>query len=271
VTVLVPKAEQPALPAVPASAHPSQRLAFLLIAVCISCKPAQPPPKPAAAGPQVPATVVTIRTTIQPEKKTYTHTIVIAGDLARSTGEHDTWRLFDTKAKTVTFVDDVERTIRTQAFPAIVQERSATNAAALPPHYPRAAFARSAEHRVIHGANAEKVTITSGAYTRELWIAEDPSIPRDLFAMMHASETPSSPLAPMMRDVDRELVSERGFPLVDRTTVPVGRGLLVVERTVIGIAQRDVPESLMAFPRGYEDRTNGATAQGPGKGARRKD
>ena len=248
-----------------------KRLGLLVIAVCLSCKPAEQPAKPAAAGPQVRATVVTSRTTIQPEKKTYRHDIVIAGDRARSTGEHDVWRLFDMKAKTVTFVDDVARTVRTEAFPAIVQQRSTTNAAALPPHYPRAKIARTNERRTLQGVAAERMTIVSGRYERELWLAEHPSIPRDLFAMMHASETQSSPLAPMMRDVDRALVSARGFPLLDRTIVPAGKSELVVERAVVGIAERDVLESLLVIPKGYEDRTDGTTTQGLAKGARRKD
>lgn len=237
------------------SAHPSLRLAVLVLAVCTSCKPGPKPAKPAAAGPQVRATVVTIRTTVEPEKKSYGSAIIIAGDSARSTGELDTWRLFHTKANTVTFVDDVEKTIRTEALPEIVKRRTATNAAELPPHYPRAKLVRTDERRPMHGASAEKVTITSGGYTRELWLAEHPAIPRDLFAMMHASETPSSPLAPMMRDVDRALTAARGFPLVDRTTVPLGNRDLVVERTVVAIAQRDVPESMLATPKGYKDLT----------------
>ncbi len=246
-----------------------RRLCLLAIAVCLSCKPAsQQPAKPAAAGPQVRATVVTIRTTI--DKKTHDHTIVIARDLARSTAEHDTWRLFDTKANQVTFVDDVARTVRTEALPALVKKREVVNAAELPPHYPRATFASSAESRTLQGVSAEKVTIASGAYKRELWLAKHPSIPDALFAMMHVSETPSSPLAPMMRDVDRALDAVRGFPLLDRTTVPVGKGQLVVERTVVAISQRDVPESLLLIPKGYDDRTNGATAKGLGEGAGRK-
>jgi hypothetical protein len=248
-----------------------RRLWILVVAVCLSCKPAQQqPPKPgAAAGPQVRATVVTIRTTI--DKKPREHTIVISGDRARSTAEHDTWRLFDTKAKTVTVVDDVARTVKTERFPAIVERRNAVDAAALPAHYPRAELTRTNERRAMQGVTAQKVTIVSGGYARELWLAEHPSIPGDLFAMMYASETPTSPLAPMMRDVDRELVAARGFPLLDRTTVPVGKGELVVERAVVGISQRDVPESMLAIPKGYEDRTNGRTAgEGLAEGARRK-
>lgn len=232
-----------------------RRLAFLLLAICIACKPSPQPAKPAAAGPHVRATVVTIRTTVQPENKTWVRNLVIAGGRARDTGEHDTWRLYDTKANTVTFVDDVERTIRTESLAKIVSKREESQKKPLPAHFPRAKFARTEERRPLHGVTAEQALIESGAYRRELWLAEHPSIPRGLFAMMHASEPPSSPLAPMARDVDEALIATRGFPLADRTTVPLGKETLIVERTVTSIAQQQVAESLLALPKGYRDLT----------------
>src|SRR5436190_938283 len=102
-----------------------KRLVLLLVLVCITCK--QPPPQTAApaAGPQVNATVVTIRTTIEPDKKTYTHAIVIANGVARSTSELDQWRLFDTKSKSVTFVDDIAKTTRTESFESLLKSHRA--------------------------------------------------------------------------------------------------------------------------------------------------
>src|SRR5207253_2419602 len=49
-------------------------------------------------GPQVRATVITIETKIQPDNKTFSHTIVISGDKARSLDEIDHWRLIDLKS-----------------------------------------------------------------------------------------------------------------------------------------------------------------------------
>lgn len=229
---------------------------LLLIAVCISCKPSpQQQPAKTAAPPQVRATVISVRTTVEPEKKTHEHAIVVAGDRARHTGENDRWRLFDLKAQTVTFVDDVEKTIRTEPLAALVRRRATFNANALPPHYPPAKLVRTNETKAMHGAAARKVVILSGAYRRELWLGEHPRIPRGLFAMMHASDTPSSPLGPIMRAVDAALVNERGFPLSDRTEVPLGKDKLVVERTVTGVAEREVPEALLKLPDGYKDLT----------------
>ena len=233
-----------------------KRLVFLLVAVCLSCKPAPTKPsKPSAGEPRIAATVITIRTTTEPEKKTFTRSIVVAGDKARDLGEPDVWRLYDTKAKTVTFVDDVAKTIRTEPYSALVEKRRKATAAPLPSGYPRVQFSRTKERRVLLGVNAEQSVIESGRYRRELWLAEHPAIPRELFAMMHLSEAPSSPLAAMTRAVDDAIAVMRGFPLADRISVPFGSGDLIVERTVTTIVRQDVPVAALTLPRDYEDLT----------------
>lgn len=224
-------------------------LLLTLIAVCISCKPApKPTAKKPAAGPQVRATVVTLRSTI--EKTSVDHQLVIAGSKVRFTGENDLWRLYDTKAGTVTFVDDVAKTYRTETLEAVTARRRTTNAAALGPQFPRARIERTSKTNVLHGATAHQTVIASGSYRRELWMAEHPAIPRGLFAMIHASDTTTSPLAPMMSAVDEAMSKERGFPLSDVSTL---NGQPVAERNVTAIAQRDVPEALVTVPKDYKD------------------
>ena len=225
-------------------------LLVTLIAVCLSCKPAPKQTAKPAAGPQVRATVVTIRTTV--DKTNVDHQLVIAGDKARFTGEYDVWRLYDLKANTVTFVDDVARTMRTQPLQKILDDQRARNAASLGGNVPRARIERTTTSKVLHGTTARQAVIVSGTYRRELWLAEHPSIPRGLFAMMHASDPATSPLAPMMKAVDEELSAERGFPLEDRATLGNQR---IAERSVTSIAQRDVPQALVTLPKGYKDVT----------------
>lgn len=233
------------------------RVALLLsIAIFNACKPAPPQPAaPKAAGPTVRATVVTIRTTMTPESRTQTRTLVIVGDKARDTGEHEVWRLLDTKANTVTFVDEIERTIRTESMKTILAKRRAIMANGLPAHYPRVRLLRPGTKRPLQGVTAELLVIESGAYKRELWLGEHPAIPRGLFAMMYASDPPTLPLAPMMRAVDEALIDTRGFPLADHAEVPVSKDRLIVDRAVISIAVRDVPQTLVAIPKGYRDVT----------------
>ena len=68
-----------------------------------------------ALGPSLPLTgtladpVLTIETTIQPSNKKIAHSLTIANDRARSGDELDRWRLFDLKANTVTYVDNIRR------------------------------------------------------------------------------------------------------------------------------------------------------------------
>ncbi|HKR63728.1 MAG TPA: hypothetical protein VJZ00_08350 [Thermoanaerobaculia bacterium] len=241
-----------------------RRFALLIVAVvCAACKPAPPKPAKPSTVPMTRATVVTIRTTIQPGNRTLTHTLVIQGDRARSTAEHETWRFFDVKAKTVTFVDDVERTIRTEPLTSIVKRRRAATSARLPAHYASVRFTRGNERRMLQGVAAQQSIIQSGAYRRELWLAEHPSIPRGLFAMMHAAETPSSPLAPMMRAVDDALSTVQGFPLLDHSVVPYGNKKMVIERAVVSIAQQNVPAASIAIPAGYRDLTKPAASPRP--------
>jgi hypothetical protein len=205
--------------------------------------------------PQVRATVVTIRTTIARDETTRDHTLVIANGRARATNELDMWRLFDTKNNTVTFVDDIEKTVRTEPLAKLIAARRKVNESALPSHYPRVTFERTNEAKAVAGANATRHVVELGAYRRELWMAEHPAIPRGLFAMMHASEVPSSPLAPLARALDEALMTTRGFPLIDHSEVPLANAKLVVDRTVVSVAQRDVPEAMLAIPKGYKDLT----------------
>lgn len=234
----------------------SRLILLLSIAICVACKPATPPkPAPKAVGPTVRATVVAIRTTQAPEGRTWTHTLVIVGDRVRDTSEQDVWRLFDTKANTVTFVDDIAKTFRTESLQTLIAQRRAVTKKALPPHYPRARLLRPGTKRSILGSTAELIVIESGTYKRELWLAEPRTIPRGLFAMMHASTPPTQPLAPMMRDVDDALLETRAFPLADRAEVPVSNSTLIVDRTVMSIATKEVPAALITIPKGYRDLT----------------
>ncbi|HUP61566.1 MAG TPA: hypothetical protein VNA69_14225 [Thermoanaerobaculia bacterium] len=229
-------------------------LVIVLIAICAACKPAAKKPASPDARPQVRATVVTIRTTIQPENKTFTHALVIGKDRARFLGERDAWRLFDTNAKRVTFVNDATKTTRTESLDAILGSRRKTLANTLPAHYPRATVKRG-ERRPILEVNAEQLLIEAGAWRRELWFAEHRAIPDALFMMMHASDPPSSPLAPMMSAAEDALLRAKGFPLLDRSEIAYGKTTRVVERTVLSIVQRNVPASVLEVPKGYRDTT----------------
>ncbi len=218
--------------------------ALAALLVCIACnKPAQRAKVIARGEPQIRATVITMQTALQPANKTYTHQIVIADGRARSMNEVDGWRLFDFKHNNVMFVDEIAKTYRTESIVSLVQKRRAADRGELPDHTPRAQIVATGAHRVLQGINTSQSLIRAGAYQRELWIGEHPSIPSNLFAVMQVSDGSASSFAPMMKAIDDAFIDMKGFPLVDRAELPYGKTKMMVDRTVVSVQEKDVPQS----------------------------
>jgi hypothetical protein len=232
------------------------RLSRLLLALALLFACNKPPAAPAVAQknePTIRATVVTIQTTIQPANKTYTHTIVIANNRARSTDEADQWRLFDFAQKQVTYVDDIAHSVRVQSFADAIAARRAAVARPVPDGMPHAQFVVTNAQKTLQGVLTKQSIIRLGAYQRELWIGSHPLIPRGLFAMLQASEPASSPLAGITRAADEALMEVQGFPLADHAELPYENKKLVVDNTVVKIEQRDVPATLLTVSGKYSE------------------
>jgi hypothetical protein len=167
----------------------------------------------AALEPTVPATVITIRTSLQPQNRAITHSIVIANNRARSDNDLDRWRLFNLEDNTITYVDDLAKTYYTLPFT---------------PGQPGAAVIHTGAKRVLQGVETSQFLIRAGAYQRELWIGAPNNVPQQLFGMMNA-----------------EFAQIRGFPLIDHAELPYGKSKLVVDNAVVKIEQKNVPLSLL--------------------------
>lgn len=222
-------------------------------AICAACKPGSAPPARPDQVPKIRATVVTIQTKLQPQNRTFTHTLVIADGKARSGDEVDVWRLFDLRNKQVTFVDDLAKTYRNVPLATLIAERRNELARPLPAATPHAAFAATGATRVLHTVSAAEHLIRLGGYERRLWIGKHPSLPNELFAMTQASLPASSPLAGVARAADEALMAVQGFPLLDHAELPVGNQKLVVERSVVKIEQREVPQSWLNIAKDYTE------------------
>jgi len=233
-------------------------LTIIAIALTIGCRE-----QVAKRGgePQVRATVVTIRTTIQPANRNYVHALMIADDLARSGDEVDAWRLFDLKKNEVTFVDDVAKTFRTASLDALTKEHRDAFGDRPAPELPVAEWSTSGAKKTVGGFEATQAMVRMGGYQRELWIAEKSPIPAQLFAFMRASEPAPSPIAGVTRAVDEALLKIRGFPLSDHAELAYDGKKLVVDRIVEKIEQKDVPASWFVVPRGYRNVTTPAASR----------
>jgi hypothetical protein len=220
----------------------------------VSCEQPLRPNKRIASpgGPQIAATVVTIRTTVQPSNRTTMTSIVIGEDFARATEEVGTWRLFDFKQDRVAFVDEFAKTFRYESLQSLVRRHAAATDEPISDKLPRAQHELTGLQRPIMGLTATQAVVKLGAYRREIWFAEHPLIPAQLFALMQASETPG-PDAPMAKKVDDELLRVRAFPLLDHAELPYAQSRIVIDRIVVSVDRRNVAESLLQIPTTFKE------------------
>ena len=201
------------------------------------------------------ATVLTIETTLQPSKKKVVHSLTIANNRARSGDELDAWRLIDLKANTVTYVDEIARTVRTENVADLIKKHRAALDAALPNYIPRAQ---------ITAANGS-VVIKAGAYTRTMKFGQDPHIPPQLYAIMVASDPSYSPYTPMMQDVDEALMNVRGFPMSDHAELALDDSKMVVDRNVVKVEQKNIDANWLEIPKGLSANPQSASSPPPGR------
>ncbi len=233
---------------------------LLILAGALSCAPAAPPAETAArprapqSGPTVAATVLTVRESSHPPTRAFLHKIVVAGSKVRLGDEKDQWRLFDLETRTVTWVDDVSRTHRTLALGALLRSRERQLRERIPAEGIRPATVETRdEERIIAGIRARPVTIELGGYRRELWLSETPLVGPLFLRMLIVSEPISEPWAGVMRDAQRALINEQGFPVVDRSRLAWDGGAMLVQRQLVKVETRDVPAAWLAIPPDYRD------------------
>jgi hypothetical protein len=215
----------------------------------------------ASAGlePQIRATVLTIQTALPHAGRTLAHEIVIADGRARSMNELDRWRLIDFRKNTVTFVDEIAKTYRTESIAAVVQHRREADIGRPPDHAPRVEIVPTGATKTLLGVIARQFIVTVGpqaatgteTYRHELWVGEPPSVPPNLYAVLKTSDEVVSPFAPMMRGVDEAIIALRGFPLAEHAELPYGNSKMVIDRVVARIVQKDVPQKWLNVPNGY--------------------
>lgn len=203
-------------------------------------------------GPQIPATVITLRTTIQPSNRVTVTRIVVADDVARATEEIGQWRLFDLKENRVAFVNEFGKTYRYESFDAMRDRYDDAGTAPFNEKVPRAEFAPTNNRRDILGVAAKESVVRLGGYQRQMWFAAHPLIPARLFALMHVSRPPG-PEAPATKRVDDALVAARGFPLADHTELPYANTKIVIDREVVSVERKNVEASLVEIPDDYTE------------------
>jgi len=194
-------------------------------AIVVACKEARIVEKRVvnAVEPKTAATVITLQTSLQPQNRTFQHSIFISDGRARSSDEVDRWRLFDLTANRVSYVDDLSKTYYTTKLDA-AEVSGAPQIVA------------TGAKKPLLGVEATQYVIRVGGFQRELWMGSPPQIPENLFGM-----------------IDSNFASLPGFPLVDHSELPYGKTKMVVDRTVVKIEQQNVPLDSVAIPSDYKE------------------
>ncbi len=244
---------KPNLPSFAVPRTPSRPALALLLVVIVLFAGCKREPKKGAAGapvPQMRATLVTIRTTLKPSNKVFNHVLIIAGGKARSGDEVDVWHLYEPQLGRVTTIDEISKTHRVTALTALTAARKKSEAAGLTQTLPQARLAATGQSRVLLGTQLKQWSISAGTYRRELWIGNNPQIPARLFATIYATRLAESNTAGVNSQIDRQLITLEGFPMIDHAELPFGKSTMTVDRTVIKIEQKDVPRSWLEVPKG---------------------
>jgi hypothetical protein len=229
-------------------------LLALVVVACRGEKLTEPAgPRPSAR--RVPATVFTIQTTVVPGDRAYLHKVIVAGTTARVGNEVDRWRLFDIEARTVTTVDQIARTYRTDAWAELLRERRRLLATPMPPHVPLARFEQGEERQVIAGVRAVQRRLVIGDYLREIWFSEEPTAADRLYPLVVVTDPIGQQYAGVMRNAFPQLIAEDGFPMLDRSTMHFDGEDSVVEKRVIRIEQTTVPAVWVELPPAFKDLT----------------
>jgi hypothetical protein len=206
------------------------------------------------AGPTVAATVLTVRESSHPPTRAFLHRIVIAGPKVRLGDEKDQWRLFDTEERTVTWVDDVAKTYRTIPLGELLRARERQLAEPIPaPGAARLSVRETGETAEVAGVASRQLELRMGGYRREIWISRSPLVAPHFFRMLIASEPISEPWAGVMRDAQRALMAESGFPVRDRSRLAWNGGELLFQRELVKVETRRVPSAWVSIPPDYRN------------------
>ena len=221
-------------------------LAFLA-ALLGSCGDSPEPPPPPPANGQVGATVASFRVVSSPGGAETVEQIAVANNLIRFPNETGRWRLFDIAAGTVTLVDEIDRKVERRTFDEVLEElRSASRGVS---RVPVAAVNRTGEVETVAGFEVEPYLVTMElGYERELWISSRPLFHSDLFLLDLATDSIPADNLPSLRRVIALIDEAGGYPVVDRSRMVLDGQEYTHERSLITVAEQQVPGSWFELP-----------------------
>lgn len=227
---------------------PRKLLILAALALAVACREPQPPPPP--PPPTVAATVLVYETVVTPENRSFRWQVLSDGTHVRFGDEAENWRLFDTRAKTIAFVDETRRTWRSVTFDDALAARRRLLETPLPEGAPRATVTEE-PLGIVDGRGATKVSVAAGGYRRALVISTDPMLPSSTLAMKLVTDPLESEYAGMLKDLLPVLLLKNGTTLSDRNEITWEGGAMAVETRLVSVNANTLPKSLFEVPSAF--------------------
>jgi hypothetical protein len=196
---------------------------------------------------EVEATVYSFRVRVAPEGRETIERFAIHAGRLRLPGERLRWRLIDLREHTVTFVDELAKTVERKSFEEVLTELRA--ASARDEGVPVARVVPGGEERQLHGQRVDLYVMTLGSgYVRRLWITREPFIHEDVFLVLLATNPPSNRNLPALRELIDLIDRIDGYPLLDQSEMTLGGVEHTIERSLIAVADQSVPAAWFELP-----------------------
>lgn len=221
-------------------------IATLILAACGGGdERAEAPAPPQQPPDSVQALMLTYETVLSPDGRTARFHVASDGTFVRLGNETESWRLFDTKNRTITFVDQAAGTATEVSFDDAVAERGRQLADAPTEGAPTASVVEGPGEPE-RGHATHRVHVKVGTFSREIILSKEVLLPGELFAMKVVTDPVDPRYASILRDITPVLLRQNGTLLSETNRLELPDGEPVTATTKL-VSVSTVPLSREAF------------------------
>jgi len=219
----------------------------LFLAACAKPEQAEAP-QPAAPPDAVQALMLTYETVITPDNKSVRFQVASDGTYVRLGNESENWRLFDTKNRTITFVNQTAGSVSTVNYDQALAERTKQLAAAPTEGMPTATVTEGPGEPE-RGHPTHRVNIDVGKFSREIVLSTDVLLPGEFYAMKVVTDPLDVRYASIMKDVLPVLVRQNGTLLSETNRFEVEDGNTLTATTkLVSVTTVQLSRKLFEVP-----------------------
>lgn len=222
-------------------------LTALLLVSCGKTETAEAP-QPAVPADTVQTLMLTYETVIAPENRSVRVQVASDGTFVRLGNETDSWRLFDTKNRTIVMVDQTAGTATEISFDDALAQRNRMLAETSAEGIPTASIVEGPGEPE-RGHPTHRVHIKVGSFSREIVLSTDVLLPNEFYAMKVVTDPVDPRYAPILKDVLPVLVRQSGTLLSETNRLEFENGDPVTATTkLVSVTTVQLSRKAFALP-----------------------